>query len=166
MSQLRTLREGQINLPNTLSDGPVNLPNTLHDGQVNLSNTLRDGQVNLSKTLRDGQVNLTNTLRDSQINPTTTLLPDWIVRTASNQAAALESRSSTLMPVAGFVEIGRSTLSDHDVGNDTRAAQLAAAGNVGTHAAKPAAAGKLAGGLISWNKSFIGSSLSRLHSSL
>jgi hypothetical protein len=104
-------------------------------------------------------------LRDGQINPTT-LLSDWIVRTPSNQGAALESRSSTLVPIAGLVEIGRSALSYHDVGNDTRAAQLAAAGNVGTHAAKPAAAGKLGGGLISWNKSFIGSSLSRLHSSL
>jgi hypothetical protein len=165
MSQLRTLREGQINLPKTLSDGPANLSNPLRDGQVNLSNTLRDGQVNLSNTLRDGQVNLTNTLRDGQINPTT-LLSDWIVRTPSNQGAALESRNSTLMPAAGLVEIGRSTLFDHDVGNDARAAQLAAAGNVGTHAAKPAAAGKLGGGLISWNKSFIGSSLSRLHSSL
>jgi len=164
MSQLRTLRDGQINLPNTLSDGPVNLPNTLHDGQVNPPNTLRDGPVNLTNT-RDGQINLTNTLRDSQINPTT-LLSDWIVRTPSNQGAALESRSSTLMPAAGLVEIGRSTLSDHDVGNDTHAAQLAAAGKSGTHTAKPAAAGKLGGGLISWNKSFTGSSLSRLHSSL
>jgi len=76
-------------------------------------------------------------------------LPDWIVRGVADNGAAHQSAGSSL-----------------DTANEISRSKSSRPNGLDSRPAHPVEAGKLAGGLISWNKGFIGSGLSRLHSLL
>jgi Ca2+-binding RTX toxin-like protein len=95
------------------------------------------------RTLQNGLINL----------PTTNQLSDWIVRGLADDRAGHQNATFGLETAVNLLE--------HETSSSTLKSSVLSRGAI--HSAE---AGKLTGGLINWNKSFVGSSLSRLHSLL
>src|SRR5260370_2364044 len=95
------------------------------------------------RTLQNGLINL----------PTTNQLSDWIVRGLADDRAGHQNATFGLETAVNLLE--------HETSSSTSKSSV-----LSRRAIHSAEAGKLTGGLINWNKSFGGRSLSRLHSLL